>query len=86
MRNSANNANFPILHSGNSSISKDGSTLTIKINGTSYTCPTTDTNTWRNIYVNNVEKITSANSTKAINYIAGDGLSVAYVAAGEGSG
>ena len=44
--------------------------------------------TWRNIYVNggNSETIGTGTDTKAINYTAGDGITISYLAAGTGTG
>lgn len=58
-----------VLDSGNSSVSKSGSTLTVKINGTERSL--TDTNTWRpvvdNLTSTDTDKSLSANQGKVLN-------------------
>ena len=49
-----------VLDSGNSSVSKSGSTLTVKINGTEHSL--TDTNTWRPV----VDNLTSTDTDKSL--------------------
>lgn len=49
-----------VLDSGNSSVSKSGSTLTVKINGTEQSL--TDTNTWRPV----VDNLTSTDADKSL--------------------
>lgn len=49
-----------VLDSGNSSVSKSGSTLTVKINGTEQSL--TDTNTWRPV----VDNLTSTDTDKSL--------------------
>ena len=49
--------NYLILHTGNSSVSKSGETLTVNIGGTSYSL--TNTNTWRGIQDNLTSTSTS---------------------------
>lgn len=46
----------------------------------------TDTNTWRNIYTGGTSRIGTGTGTKAINYQAGDNITIAYEAAGTGTG
>ena len=59
--NAAATTFYTILDSSNSSVSKSGSTLTVKINGTSQSI--TDTNTWRGIQDN---LTSSSNTTESL--------------------
>lgn len=61
-----------ISHSGNSSVSKSGETLTVKINGTEQSL--TNTNTHRPIQLNGTEIL--GNNTTALNLKAGTGVSL----------
>ena len=61
-----------ILDSDNSSVSKSGETLTVKINGTSQSL--TNTNTHRSIQLNGTEIL--GNNTTALNLKAGTGVSL----------
>ena len=45
-----------------------------------------DTNTWRNIYVAGTEKLTTAITTKGLNFAAGSNVSISFAAAGTGDG
>lgn len=47
---------------------------------------TSYTNTWRNIYVSGTEKLTTAITTKGLNFAAGSNVSLSFAAAGTGSG
>lgn len=46
----------------------------------------TDSNSWRGIYVNGTNRWGSGTSTKAVNFVGGDNVSVVYEANGTGSG
>lgn len=43
------------------------------------------TNTWRNIYVSGTQQMTTSNSSKGLNLVAGNNISLAYAAPGTGS-
>lgn len=45
-----------------------------------------DTNTWRNIFLDGTEKLTTAISSKGLNFVAGSNVSLSFAAAGTGSG
>lgn len=47
---------------------------------------TSYTNTWRNIYVSGTEKLTTAITTKGLNFAAGSNVSLSFTAAGSGTG
>lgn len=62
----------------------EGNTKYLREDGT-WTAPP-DTNTWRNVYTEGVSRVSTANNTKAINFVAGDNITISYEAAGTSAG
>ena len=82
--NNDHSAQYNILDSNNSSVSLSGSTLSVKIDGT--TKSLTNTNTWRGVYTDGTSRAGNGIDTKGVNFVAGSGISIGYAAAGTGSG